>query len=136
MNEQNAQLVRRWFEEVWNQRRIETIDELTPPDLIGHHEMQTTRSRDDFKRFHAQILELVPDVRAVVEDVLASETDAVVRWRFSGTNRQVPGELTFAGMTWLRIREGKFVEGWDCWNPAPVVEMQQFLEQAASANAA
>ena len=31
-------LGRRWFEEVWNQGREETIDELLPADGIGRHD--------------------------------------------------------------------------------------------------
>jgi hypothetical protein len=27
---------RRWFEEVWNQGREATIDELLAPDVVGH----------------------------------------------------------------------------------------------------
>jgi hypothetical protein len=124
MNEENERLARRWFQEVWNERSIGTIEELTPPDLIGHHEMATTRSRDDFKRFHGELLALIPNVKAVVEDVLAGDTDVVVRWRFSGTAGGSGEPVSFAGMTWLKVREGQFVEGWDCWNPAPVLAIR------------
>src|SRR6476620_4022677 len=98
MNEQNEQLARRWFQEVWNERKVETINELTPPDLVGHHEMAMTRSRDDFKRFHAELLALLPDVVATVEDVLASATDVVVRWRFTGHSARDQAEVSFTGI--------------------------------------
>ena len=32
----NAALARRWFEEVWNQNRQQTIHELGSPDVILH----------------------------------------------------------------------------------------------------
>ncbi|MEE8522786.1 MAG: nuclear transport factor 2 family protein, partial [Thermoanaerobaculia bacterium] len=32
----NAELIRRWFEEVWNQGRAESIDELLAPDAVIH----------------------------------------------------------------------------------------------------
>ena len=35
MPEQNISLIRRWFDEVWNQGRLETIRELMAPDAIG-----------------------------------------------------------------------------------------------------
>ena len=38
MEDENIVLARRWFEEVWNQRRTDTIDELlyfTRPELEG-----------------------------------------------------------------------------------------------------
>jgi hypothetical protein len=31
-------LARRWFEEVWNQRRADTIDEMLAPDAVSHLE--------------------------------------------------------------------------------------------------
>ena len=33
---QNKELSRRWFEEVWNKRRSETIDEMFAADRIAH----------------------------------------------------------------------------------------------------
>ena len=32
----NAALVRRWFEEVWNQQRPQTVEELAAPDIVIH----------------------------------------------------------------------------------------------------
>ena len=34
MVEENVAATRRWFEEVWNQRRVETIHELVAPDCV------------------------------------------------------------------------------------------------------
>jgi predicted SnoaL-like aldol condensation-catalyzing enzyme len=124
MNQQNERLARRWFQEVWNERRQATIDELTPPGLIGHHDLTTSHSREDFKRFHAELLELIPDIQVAVEDVLAIDTDAVVRWRFSGTNRFNNEPIVFRGCSWLKVADGQFTEGWDCWNPAPLLELR------------
>ena len=36
MPESNLQLFKRWFEEVWNQRRTATITELFAPNGISH----------------------------------------------------------------------------------------------------
>ena len=34
--EENARLAKRWFEEVWNQHRQETINEFLLPGSVGH----------------------------------------------------------------------------------------------------
>lgn len=31
----NSDLIRRWFEEVWNEGREQTIDEMCTPDAVG-----------------------------------------------------------------------------------------------------
>jgi len=36
MSEENKELVRRWFEEVWNQGRAEAIDEMFDENGIAH----------------------------------------------------------------------------------------------------
>ena len=34
--DENIQLMRRWFQEVWNEGRMETIYELLSPDGVAH----------------------------------------------------------------------------------------------------
>ncbi len=36
MENENVLLALRWFEEVWNQRRTETIDELLTDESVSH----------------------------------------------------------------------------------------------------
>ena len=40
MAQENSALIRRWFEEVWNKGRMEAIDEMASPDVIGHGQAQ------------------------------------------------------------------------------------------------
>lgn len=118
-----AALARRWFEEVWNQRRIKSIDGLTAPDCLGHHEDGEKRGREAWKEMYTRFISAIPDVRIAVEAVLSDGNEAVVRWRSSGTHSG-PGlgvsptnrRIDVRGMTWLRFEDGKIVEGWDSWN--------------------
>jgi predicted ester cyclase len=58
-----------------------------------------------------------------VEDVVGEGDRAAVRWRveathagdgfgFPATNQRVQAR----GTTWLTVRNGQIVEGWDTWN--------------------
>ena len=49
----NEQLMRRWFEEVWNQQRVEVIDELLAADALLHGHVPELRGREAFKQLHA-----------------------------------------------------------------------------------
>ncbi|HEV7868041.1 MAG TPA: ester cyclase [Chthoniobacteraceae bacterium] len=126
MSAQTRELARRWFEEVWNERRADTIEELVHPHCIGHHEGRMTRGSADLKVMRDQLLTMVADLRVVIEDICAEDDNAVVRWRFAGVSSAGSRKpISFEGMTWLKFSEGKVIEGWDRWNQAA------FLQQVA-----
>ena len=124
MSAKNRELARRWFEEVWNERRSDTIAELVHPDSIGHHEGGMTRGSAEVKAMRDQLLELVPDLKLIIEDIVADGDDAVVRWRFAGvcaTGSCSP--VAMEGITWLKFADGRIIEGWDRWNQAAFVQL-------------
>jgi steroid delta-isomerase-like uncharacterized protein len=126
----NIALARRWFDEVWNQRRTETIDELLAPDSVGHTEAGDVVGPAAFKEtIHAPLLAAIPDLKISVDDLIADGDNAVVRWSARGTHRgdvlgaRASGKhVTFHGITWIRFRDGKMVEGWDAWNQLPLFQ--------------
>jgi steroid delta-isomerase-like uncharacterized protein len=118
------EVARRWFEEVWNARRSEAIDELMAPDSAGHVEgAGELRGPAEFRRMQSTFISALPDVRLEIEDIVGEGERVAVRWRARGTHtgdgfgfpatRQT---VDIRGTSWLVIREGKVVEGWDTWN--------------------
>ena len=119
----NADLARRWFEEVWNRQRAEAIDELLAPDTIVHGlgpDGSDIRGPGPFKEFHRQFTQAFPDIHIQVEEVVC-EGDLVAA-RFSGTGTHHGHDLgvpptgkavTFTGMSFMRWRDGQIVEGWN-----------------------
>jgi steroid delta-isomerase-like uncharacterized protein len=125
----NERIARRWFEEVWNSRREETIEELMMPQAVGHMEGADVRGPGDFKAARRELLKAFPDMRVTVEDTVGDGEKVVVRWAAHGTHAGEALGLTptdrpvrFRGMTWLTIRDGKIVEGWDSWNQGKLIE--------------
>ncbi|MEK6375918.1 MAG: ester cyclase [Acidobacteriota bacterium] len=117
------ELGRRWFEEVWNARRDESIGELMTPDSIGHVEGGQYRGPEGFREMQRVFLSALPDVHIEIEAILADDHRAAVRWRAKGThtgdglgfpasNRRID----IQGTTWLVVKDGRIVEGWDTWN--------------------
>src|SRR4051794_2799780 len=87
MATENAVLARRWFEEVWNQRRTETIDELPTDESVSHSESGPLRGKQEFKeRAHAVFLSAFPDLRMTVEGTVAEGDEVVVRWAVKATH--------------------------------------------------
>ncbi len=74
---ENKAIVRRFFEEVWNQRKPEAIDEIFAPTVLLSGQAVP---RDAFRQVVAARLAAFPDIRATVEDQVA-EGDKVSTWR-------------------------------------------------------
>jgi steroid delta-isomerase-like uncharacterized protein len=127
---ENVRLARRWFEEVWNQRRTDTIDELLTDESVSHSESGPLHGRGEFKeRAHAVFLAAFPDLRMTVVGTVAEGDQVVVRWAATATHLgdglgfPASGkEVSFRGMTWIRYRDGKMIEGADCWNQAGLIQ--------------
>ena len=122
--EANKALVRRWFEEVWNKGRTEAIDEMFAADGIAHGLSDDAgapmKGPPDFKPFHQTFRGAFPDVEVIVEDIIA-EGDKVaarcsVRAKHTGDHLGVAATnapVDFSGMTIVRIKDGKIIEGWN-----------------------
>ena len=122
--EENKAIVRRGFEEVWNQKKLDVIDEILAADYVGHMpgspELQGT---EDYKQFVTMYQNAFPDNQFTIEDQITEGDKVVTRWTASGTHK---GELmgipptglksTVAGITIDRIAGGKIVEEWTSWD--------------------
>ncbi len=122
--EANKALVQRWFEEVWNKKRPEAIDEMLSPDAIVHGLLDDAenplKGPAGFKPFHETFRGAFPDVEVVIEDMVA-EGDKVaarcsVRAKHSGDNLGIAASnapVDFTGIAIARIEDGKIVEAWN-----------------------
>jgi len=124
MSEENKALLRRWFDEVWNNGRADAINEMFDEDGIAHglsdDAANPIRGPRDFRPFHAVFREAFPNMEIVIEDMVA-EGDKVaarcsVRAKHEGgfmgrAATQAP--VDFNGMTIVRIDNGKIVEAWN-----------------------
>jgi steroid delta-isomerase-like uncharacterized protein len=114
----------RWFEEVWNRRNLDLIPQLLAEDAIGHLEGgQDIVGPIPFMEFQKAIVEVLPDIHLEILNVVCDGDDACVLWLATATHTGhgmglVPTgkKVSFRGTTWFRVKDGKFVEGWDCWN--------------------
>jgi predicted ester cyclase len=138
MSQENVALAHRWFDEVWNQRREETIDELLLPSSVGHMETGDVQGGEGFKTVRAQFLSALPDLRFVIDDTAAEGENVVVRWSVYGTHAgkgldtaPTRSHVEIHGITWLKIRDGYIVEGWDRWNLGGFIAHLQSLQTAA-----
>ena len=123
MSAENKALVRRWFEEVWNNGRAEVIDEMLGPDSVHRGLGLVVRGPDEFKPFYAKFRDAFPDLQIRVEDVIAEGDTVACRWTATGTHLgaglgfpATGKQVEFIGMGLVRIADGKLVEGWNSFD--------------------
>jgi steroid delta-isomerase-like uncharacterized protein len=126
MSEANKTLVRRWFEEVWNQGREETIDELFAPNGVGYGLGDTeapVQGPAGIRPFVRNLRGAIPDIHMTIEDAIAEGDKVTVRITAEGTHKG--GQLGVAptgrrvhieGIVVVRIANGQIVEGWNSWD--------------------
>ena len=124
MSEENKELVRRWFDEVWNKGRAEAIDEMFDEYGIAHglsdDPAKPITGPGDFKPFHTLFREAFPNMLIAIEDMVA-EGDKVaarcsVRARHEGDfmgRAATKAPVEFTGIAIVRIDNGKIVEAWN-----------------------
>ena len=118
--EDNKAVIRRFIEEVFNQRNVNAIDQYFADDYVDHViPPGMPNNREGFKQFVGAFLAAFPDFHYTLEDELAEGDKVVNRLTARGTQR---GELmgmppTGKHATWSeihvgRMRAGKLVEHW------------------------
>jgi steroid delta-isomerase-like uncharacterized protein len=130
--EENVRLMRRWFKEVWNEGRIQTIYELLDPETVAIGELEdgkALRGPADFVSFAENLRGAFPDMDIVVEDVFGADDKVALRWSatmtHSGNHLGIPATgnvVRLTRITIARICGGKIVQGWDNWDQ---LEMQK-----------
>jgi steroid delta-isomerase-like uncharacterized protein len=89
MTDDNKVVVRRAFEEVWNQRNLAVIDELVGPNWT-HDDSNTPdfgRGPEAFRKAMNLYLTAFPDLKFTVTDMVAEGDKVVSRYTASGTHK-------------------------------------------------
>ena len=111
MSEANKALVQRWFQEVWNDRRPETIYELLHPQADGHTSNGKITGPDEWKRaMWDPLVGAFSDIKIKVQDMVADGDRVVVRWQAT---------MKHTGRTWACPRPdvpstSRASPGWSC----------------------
>lgn len=117
---ENKAMVRRFIEEVFNQRNVDAIDTFMSSDYVDHVVPPgVPPTREGFKQFVGMFLPAFPDFQYTLEDDIAEGDRVMQRLSASGTQQ---GEFmgipaTGKHATWSeihvgRVADGKIVEHW------------------------
>lgn len=123
MSEANKLLLKRWFEQVWNQKSEAAIDEMFSPQgkAYGFPEPNSVLvGPEAFKSVHRTFLGAFPDLHVDVEEVVAEGDSVAVRWQVSMTHKgdhlgfPASGKKeAMAGSTFAIVKGGQIIDGWN-----------------------
>lgn len=114
----NKQLIARWFEEVWNQSRRETIFELFAADAVLHEGDKPIRGPHEFSAFYDGLQSEFSDFQITPGVTLAEGDLASLRWTATARHKATGKPTRITGISIVRIKDGKFVEAWQNWDAA------------------
>lgn len=113
MSEKNKAIVRRFFEEIYSNGRVELIDELMSPDYLAHGPGSQTRT-GQAASVRAEGLDAVKksieahpsDMKVTIEEQVAEGDTVVSRLAMSA------GGIQWAVVAIQKVVDGKLVETW------------------------
>jgi ketosteroid isomerase-like protein len=125
MSDQNKNVVRRLFDELWNKGTLQVADEIIAP-TYQHHDSSTPdlgKGPESEKKRVNLYRGAFHDFRLNIEDLYAEGETVVARWSCRGVHKGdlngiAPTNKQFAitGMTICRFSNGKIVEGFVNWD--------------------
>lgn len=125
---ENAERVRRFFEEVWNQHKVDSADDFIAADAVGHNPEFGT-SLEAFKAQWNMLHTAFTDIQIDLDDVVAQGDRVATRWTLTGIHTgdykglsPTGKRITVTGMSFDRIVDGQIMEGWDNWDGLGLLE--------------
>jgi steroid delta-isomerase-like uncharacterized protein len=125
MLQDNKAIVRRLYEEVWNKRRLEVVDELISPSHALNDPIVSSSQigPGSYKRRVVEITTSLPDLRFTIEDMITEKGKVVVSWIISGTHKgefmDIPAtgrKVSIEGITIHHITNGKILDSHARWD--------------------
>lgn len=133
-------IVRRYYDEVLNQRKVKVLDELAVEDYVEHDPFPGQgNGRGDLVARVGLILGAFDPYRFTVEDVIGEADKVAVRWTATGTHSGdfmgIPPtrrQFTIAGIDIHTVRGGRMAEHWDVVDQLALMQQLGIVPQPES----
>jgi predicted ester cyclase len=118
--QRNEALVRRFYDELWNEWRLELVDELLAPHLRfrGSRGLELT-GRDAFRGYVEATRAAFADWHNQVDEAIATGDRVVTRMTWTGTHtgrldsvEPTGARVSYVGAGFFRIADGLIADAW------------------------
>lgn len=133
--EKNLALVKRLFDEGWNEQKTEVADEIISSHCLFYSSgVQMDDVGPEFlKKAIAQNVKDFPGFRITIEDIFAKGDKVVVRYIFQGTYKKWKKPVILHAIYVAQLSGGKMVKSWVYDNQWAVFKQLGFTLQPPSA---
>jgi predicted ester cyclase len=129
--ERSKAVIRRFVEEVQNQKNWDVFDELNDPEFVNLSAPPgVPADREGGKMYLSGFMNAFPDCRFEIDDMIAEGDQVVTKKTFTGTHTVDFGEIPPTGKSVtlqfvdiMRVRDGRIVEHWLC------MDQLRFMQQ-------
>lgn len=121
MSNQNKALIHRLIDEVWNQRKLDLLDQLVAPDAFIHSPIvpDLRRGPEGAKEYVRLFCAAFPDLHVTTDDMVAEGDKVALRWSARGTHQgrllgiePTGKQMTITGQVLYQIAAGQIKDDW------------------------
>jgi len=122
MTDTSKEVVQRLYEEVWNQGKLDAVDDLVAPDCVRHdlRAGEIAPGAEGQKAAPDMFRNAFSDTKLEVEALVAEDDLVAARWTITGTHTgpwagvaATGRQVRFSGVNFYRVANGKIVELWN-----------------------
>lgn len=118
--EANKEVARRFFEEMWNNRDLDLVEELISADMQGHAPTGEFVGYEGERQTILGTVAAFPDLVITIDEMIAEDNKVALLTSYHGTHTgtlmgQIPptgAEITMTGGILFHFANGKIVEAW------------------------
>ena len=118
--EGNKDLIRRYYEDLWNAWRFDLADVLIDPEVRLRGSLgRIVAGRGGMVSYMKHVQGIFPDFCNTIETLIAEDNRVAAQLTFSGTHRgEIFGiaptgrRIRYSGVGIFQVESGKIVEGW------------------------
>ena len=123
VEEQNKEVVKRYWNGKWNERRPEILDELMTPDVVYHGTSMEMHGVEEYKQVYNMYRSALHDTQITIEELIAEGDKVMTRLTTRGVHKgELAGipptgnEFTGSQFTVFRLVNGKIAEEWEIFD--------------------